>query len=158
MEYLVKLVLARNRCKYVRGLNTIIDLLAILPDYIDFIIDILDADFGFISQAMPFFRLLRAFRIFRLIRRVPGLWIMMYTLKASFKELSLMLVVLLVGTLLFASLIFFVDEKDEFPSIPHGFWWAIVTMTTGMNISGSRLYKLQLVIAVHYQHLSDYYC
>ena len=69
-----------------------------------------------------------------------------------------MLVVLLVGTLLFASLIFFVDEKDEFPSIPHGFWWAIVTMTTGMNISGSRLYKLQLVIAVHYQHLSDYYC
>ena len=136
IEYLLKLIIARNRCKYVTGFNTIIDFLAILPDYIEFIIEALDTESlgeggRVIAQTMPFFRLLRAFRIFRLIRRVPGLWIMMYTLKASFKELSLMLVVLLVGTLLFSSLIFFVDDTAVFKSIPHGFWWAIVTMTTG---------------------------
>ncbi|CAL1538846.1 unnamed protein product, partial [Lymnaea stagnalis] len=132
-EYLLRLACAPNRCKFVVSVIAVIDLLAILPDYIEFVVSAAHPDITSlqsIMEFMPFLRLMRAFRIFRLIRRVPGLWIMMYTLKASFKELSLMLVFLLVGTILFSSLIFFVDDPEVFHSIPHSFWWAIVTMTT----------------------------
>ncbi|GFO37299.1 potassium voltage-gated channel protein shaw [Plakobranchus ocellatus] len=135
VEYLVKFVCASPRCQFVTSLTAVFDVLAILPDYIEIMLFIffpsllMSGNTGIIDF-MPFLRLMRAFRIFRLIRRVPGLWIMMYTLRASFKELSLMLVFLLVGTLLFASIIFFVDDPKVFTSIPHGFWWAIVTMTT----------------------------
>ena len=135
-EYILKIIVAPNRCKFIISCNAIIDIVAILPDYVEIILNLYHPeslegqDATTIVQIMPFLRLLRAFRIFRLIRRVPGLWIMVYTLKASFKELSLLLVVLIVGTLLFSSMIFFVDDPDVFPSIPHAFWWAIVTMTT----------------------------
>lgn len=37
---------------------------------------------------------------------------------------------LLVGMLVFSSLIYYVDDHAIFTSIPHGFWWAIITMTT----------------------------
>ena len=135
LEYLLKLAIAPNRCRYVVRFNAVVDLLAILPDYVEILVNYcfqqsLGPGGSIITQAIPFFRLLRAFRIFRLVRRVPGLWIMLYTLRASFKELSLMLVVLLVGTLLFSSIVFFLDDPAVFKSIPHGFWWAIVTMTT----------------------------
>ncbi|KAH9488605.1 Potassium voltage-gated channel protein egl-36 [Bulinus truncatus] len=133
VEYLLRLACAPQRLKFVISLIAVLDLLAIIPDYVEFIVEAVHTEEDYhhtIIDFMPFLRLMRAFRIFRLIRRVPGLWIMMYTLKASFKELSLMLVFLLVGTLLFSSVIFFVDDPSEFRSIPHGFWWAIITMTT----------------------------
>ena len=135
VEYLVKFCCASPRCQFVTSITAVFDILAILPDYVELLLycffpEALNQENTGIIDFMPFLRLMRAFRIFRLIRRVPGLWIMMYTLKASFKELSLMLIFLLVGTLLFASIIFFVDDPKVFTSIPHGFWWAIVTMTT----------------------------
>ena len=49
--------------------------------------------------------------------------------QVSTKELLLMVVFLFSGVLIFASIIYYV-EQDTFNSIPVGFWWAIVTMTT----------------------------
>jgi len=45
------------------------------------------------------------------------------------KELLLMLVFLLTTTLMFGGLIHY-TEMSNFPSIPIGIWWALVTMTT----------------------------
>ena len=38
----------------------------------------------------------------------------------------------MIGTLIFSTMIFFAEfnEEDTFHSIPMGFWWSIVTMTT----------------------------
>ncbi|KAL8603899.1 hypothetical protein ACOMHN_005119 [Nucella lapillus] len=134
MEFLTKLTCAPRRLRYLRSINGIVDLLALCPDFVEMIVVAADPnDLQGESRVLlflPFLRLMRVFRIFRLVRHVPGLWIMIYTLQASFNELFLMLVFLCVGTLLFSSAIFFVDDKEMFPSIPHGFWWAIVTMTT----------------------------
>ncbi|XP_071098187.1 potassium voltage-gated channel protein Shaw-like [Haliotis cracherodii] len=132
-EYVLRFICAPKKFKFLLSPLSIIDLLAILPDYIEFLIYAADPEAvgeTTFMHFMPLLRLMRAFRIFRLIRHVPGLWIMFYTLKASYKDLSLMLVFLLVGMLLFSSLIFFADDNKVFTSIPHGFWWAVVTMTT----------------------------
>ncbi|XP_067653241.1 potassium voltage-gated channel protein Shaw-like [Haliotis asinina] len=133
-EYTLRFICAPKKLKFLLSPLSIIDLLAILPDYIEFIVYAASPDSAgettFIINFMPLLRLMRALRIFRLIRHVPGLWIMFYTLKASFKDLSLMLVFLLVGMLLFSSLIYFAEDKEVFTSIPHGFWWSVVTMTT----------------------------
>lgn len=133
IEYILKVIFAPRKVKFILSFNGVVDVLAVSPDYVEFIVVAVDPEqinSGQFILFIPFLRLMRAFRIFRLIRHVPGLWIMVYTLKASYKDLSLMLIFLLVGTLLFASIIFFVDDKDTFTSIPHSFWWAIVTMTT----------------------------
>ena len=49
------------------------------------------------------------------------------------QELGLLAFFLLIGIILFASAAYYCEEqqqKTKFKSIIHGFWWAIVTMTT----------------------------
>lgn len=94
-------------------------------------------------------RLVRVFRIFKLSRHSKGLQILGQTLKASMRELGLLIFFLFIGVILFSSVspenvniyriylqaVYFaevdsVDPKSQFNSIPDAFWWAVVTMTT----------------------------
>jgi hypothetical protein len=70
-----------------------------------------------------------------LTRHSPGLKILIHTFKASAHELSLLIFFLVIGIVIFASLVFYAERiqynpHNDFTSIPVGLWWAIVTMTT----------------------------
>ena len=133
LEFLTRLVFCPKKLRFCTSLQNIIDFVAIVPDYVEFIILSMRPSIG---HGLPFvdfifiLRMLRLCRIFRLIRHVPGLWILLYTLKASFNELMLMFVFLLIGMVMFASLLHFIEGGKTFNNIPVGFWWAVVTMTT----------------------------
>jgi hypothetical protein len=78
-------------------------------------------------------RLVRVFRVFKLARHFKGLQILARTLKASFNELMLLVFFLVIGVVLFSSCVYFLEldhAKTDFNSIPDGFWYAIITMTT----------------------------
>lgn len=133
LEFITRLVFCPKKLRFCTSLQNIIDFIAIVPDYVEFVLLLASphirsglsfVDFIFIL------RMLRLCRIFRLIRHVPGLWILLYTLKASFNELLLMFVFLLIGMVMFASLLHFTEGGGQFSNIPVGFWWAVVTMTT----------------------------
>ena len=86
-------------------------------------------------QVLSTIRLIRIFRIFRLTRHFSGLKILAHTIKASAKELLLLIMFLLITVLIFACLIYYAEiafehELNDFKDIPVGFWWAVVTMTT----------------------------
>lgn len=78
-------------------------------------------------------RLVRVFRIFKLARHFKGLQILAHTLRSSFNELMLLVFFIIIGVILFASMVYFVEldhANSDFNSIPDGFWYAIITMTT----------------------------
>lgn len=55
--------------------------------------------------------------------------------RASAKELMLLVFFLVLGIVVFASLVYYaerieVNPDNQFQSIPLGLWWAVVTMTT----------------------------
>lgn len=55
------------------------------------------------------------------------------TLKASLRELALLIFFLFIGVILFSSAVYYAEadlERSYFKSIPDAFWWAVVTMTT----------------------------
>ena len=53
-------------------------------------------------------------------------------LQASFKEMILLAIFIMIGMVIFSTLIFYAEfnRPQQFEDIPTGFWWAIVTMTT----------------------------
>lgn len=128
-QFVVHFTFAPNKLRFITSAICIIDMIALLPDYIERVIDAFMPDSSDV-KIIIICRLVRIFRIFRLIKHVPGLWILLYTLKASIGELMLLTCFMSVGILVFASAIYFVEDHSTFESIPHGFWWAIITMTT----------------------------
>lgn len=57
------------------------------------------------------------------------------TFRASAKELTLLVFFLVLGIVIFASLVYYAERlqanpDNDFNSIPLGLWWALVTMTT----------------------------
>lgn len=134
LEYIVRLVCSPKTFKHAISLLAVIDILAILPDLVEFIVYYASEDFRtVVANAVNYItiiRVVRVLRIFRLVRHSVGLWILIYTLRASFSELMLLFWFMGLGILVCSSLIYYVEDRDNFASIPHGFWWALITMTT----------------------------
>ena len=78
-------------------------------------------------------RLARIVRIAKLSRHSRNLNTLIKTMKTSLRELSFLMLFFIVSMILFSTFIYFCEvgeNGEQFPSIPHAFWWAIVTMTT----------------------------
>lgn len=144
LEYVVRLVTAPNALRWILEPLSLIDLLAILPFYIE-----LGAgeDSGLSGLAVVrAIRLVRLFRIFKNSKLSVGFRIVSRSLMRSSDALSLLLFLLMIGTVLFGALIYFAERgsfdedierwvrddgtQSPFQSIPHSFWWCIVTFTT----------------------------
>ncbi|XP_043193645.1 potassium voltage-gated channel protein Shal-like [Amphibalanus amphitrite] len=128
-EYLLRLFAAPDRCKFVRSVMSIIDVVAILPYYIG--LGITDNDD--VSGAFVTLRVFRVCRIFKFSRHSQGLRILGYTLKSCAKELGFLVFSLAMAIIIFATVMFYAEKKvkgSTFTSIPASFWYTIVTMTT----------------------------
>lgn len=80
----------------------VIDLAATLSFYTEFLMES--------SVYLEVLSIVRVLRLFKLTRHSPGLKILIHTFKASAKELALLVFFLLLGIVLFASLIFYAER------------------------------------------------
>lgn len=127
VEYTARFYAAPNRCRFVRGLLSIIDVIAILPFYVGLFVTK-----SSISGAFVTLRVFRVFRVFKFSRHSKGLRILGLTLKSCVSELGFLLFSLSMAIIIFATVIYYVekDTGNNFTSIPVSFWYTIVTMTT----------------------------
>ncbi|XP_065564177.1 potassium voltage-gated channel protein Shal-like isoform X3 [Artemia franciscana] len=128
-EYLLRLFAAPDRCKFMRSVMSVIDVVAILPYYIG--LGIKDNDD--VSGAFVTLRVFRVFRIFKFSRHSQGLRILGYTLKSCASELGFLVFSLAMAIIIFATVMFYAEKNVDttnFTSIPAAFWYTIVTMTT----------------------------
>ncbi|VDK47193.1 unnamed protein product [Anisakis simplex] len=138
-EYLLRISVAPNRLQFVCGIMNIVDLMAIVPFYLEISLAICGIDFASLSDikgallVIRVLRVLRVVRILKLGRYSSGMRTFALTLKSSARQLGMMGMVLSTGVVFFSTLLYFVEKDEEatpFTSIPAAFWWAIVTMTT----------------------------
>ncbi|XP_034991837.1 potassium voltage-gated channel subfamily A member 7 [Zootoca vivipara] len=136
-ELLVRFIACPSKPAFFKNVMNMIDFVAIIPYFVA-----LGTEFarqrGVGQPAMSLailrvIRLVRVFRIFKLSRHSKGLQILGQTLKASMRELGLLIFFLFIGVILFSSSVYFAEADHEgtsFTSIPAAFWWAVVSMTT----------------------------
>ena len=130
-EIIIRFVVAPVKLDFLKAPVNIIDIVATLSFYLDFLLTKLKQE----SDILEFFSIIRIMRLYKLTRHSSGLKILIHTFKASAKELILLIFFLILGIVVFAALIFYAERiqynpENDFTSIPVGLWWAIVTMTT----------------------------
>lgn len=128
-EYVIRFIASPNKIRFLKAILNTLDLLSILPFYVSLIVPEESADSIDILRVM---RVIRVCRIFKLTRHSKGLHVLGKTLYASVNELIMLMLFLVIGVILFASAAYYAEDKrgSKFTSIPHAFWWAVVTMTT----------------------------
>ncbi|XP_056129277.1 potassium voltage-gated channel subfamily A member 3 [Lampris incognitus] len=137
-ELLVRFFACPSKTLFSKNIMNVIDIVAIIPYFITLGTELAERQTNGGQQAMSLailrvIRLVRVFRIFKLSRHSKGLQILGQTLKASMRELGLLIFFLFIGVILFSSAVYFAEADDpssSFSSIPDAFWWAVVTMTT----------------------------
>ncbi|XP_070782682.1 potassium voltage-gated channel subfamily A member 7-like [Enoplosus armatus] len=135
-ELFMRFTCSPSKMHFFKDVMNIIDFSAILPYFVTLGTELAkdnDASPATSLAIIRVIRLVRVFRIFKLSRHSKGLQILGQTLKASMRELGLLIFFLFIGVILFSSAIYFAEAdhaNTDFISIPHAFWWAVVTMTT----------------------------
>jgi voltage-gated potassium channel len=121
VEYLLRVFVSKKPFKYIFSFYGVIDILAILPFYLNRFLDL---------------RFLRAFRIFRalkLIRYNKALNRFNRAFKIVKEELVLFFIVTLILLFITSAGIYSFEHEaqpDVFKSVFHSAWWSIVTLTT----------------------------
>ena len=137
LEYLIRFACAPRKWVFFKNPMNLVDLFSVLPFYLTLVMDRLE-DMQIIGKAGKLVRLvrvLRIMRIFKLVRHFAGLQSLIYTLKQAYKELGLLMLLVGVAVLTFASLVYFSEKDTSFEgdkgwTFLDSFWWGIMTLTT----------------------------
>lgn len=134
LEFLIRITASPNRCVFIKSSVNLIDMVATLSFYLDLALQRFASHLEN-ADILEFLSIIRIMRLFKLTRHSSGLKILIQTFRASAKELTLLVFFLVLGIVIFASLVYYAERtqynpKNDFKSIPLGLWWALVTMTT----------------------------
>lgn len=126
LEYGARLICARDPVRYARSFFGVVDLLSILPTYL--VIFFPGAQYFLVIRVL---RILRAFRVLKLAAHVREANLLMSSLIASRRKITVFLFAVFTLTVVLGSLMYLIEgEANGFDSIPRGVYWAVVTLTT----------------------------
>jgi voltage-gated potassium channel len=126
VEYLLRLICVGRPARYAFSFFGIVDFLAIVPTYLSVLLP--GAQSLIVIRAL---RLLRVFRVMKLVHFVGEASMLRAALRASSRKIIVFLGTVLTMVLIIGALMYLIEgEQSGFTNIPQGIYWAIVTMTT----------------------------
>ncbi|KAF7649759.1 hypothetical protein LDENG_00136240 [Lucifuga dentata] len=147
LEYLLRLVSTPDLRRFGRSLLNTVDLIAILPHFLQIVLECFDDDdthrhsgdietvasVGKVGQILWIMHLMRIFRILKLARHSTGLRAFGFTLRQCYQQVGCLLLFIVMGIFMFSAVVFTVEHEvhnTNFTSMPHAWWWAAVSIST----------------------------
>ena len=124
IEFLLRIYVSKKPLSYIFSFYGIIDILAILPFYLNRVLDL---------RFLRAFRIFRIFRALKLLRYNKALNRFRIAFKIVKEEVTLFFIVTLVLIFITSAGIYFFENEAQpevFKSVFHSAWWSIVTLTT----------------------------
>lgn len=134
LDFCFKLLTWPKPWLFFKNALNVLDLLAILPFYIE-LIAMLTSEDGAAGNKFVVLRICRTsrvVRIFRFIRHSKELIVVMKVITGATREFVLLSLLIAIFVLLFGTLMYYAElgQDSGFESILLGCWWSIVTVTT----------------------------
>ena len=125
-EYILRLYCVDKPWRYARSFFGIVDLLAILPTFLSLLFP--GAQSLLVIRGL---RLLRVFRVLKLVHFVGEASQLKVALQASLRKIIVFLGAVIAIVIIVGSAMYLIEgEEHGFDNIPVSIYWAIVTMTT----------------------------
>lgn len=124
IEYLLRILVADHKRKFIFSFLGIIDLLAILPFYIAVGIDL---------RMLRALRVLRVFSALKIVRYNRAMWRLRHAFNLAKEEIVLFLIAALLLLYFSAVGIYYFEnpaQPELFSSVFDSMWWSITTLTT----------------------------
>jgi voltage-gated potassium channel len=138
----------RGRLAYIFSFTAVVDLLAILPFYLPFLVNV----------DLRSIRILSLFRFLKLTRYLRAVRIFSTVLKEKKNELILGLILMLALIIISSTIMYYLErdvQPDTFSSIPQSMWWSVTTLTTlgygdvvPVTLAGKVMTGISLVCAI----------
>ncbi|HYC55922.1 MAG TPA: ion transporter [Candidatus Binatia bacterium] len=126
IEYGLRLYAVREQWRYATSFFGIVDVLAVLPNYLSLVVP--GAQSLVVIRAL---RMLRVFRIFKLAEYLEESRQLWDAMRASRRKISIFLFVVLTIVVIVGSAMYLIEGPEHgFDNIPVSIYWAVVTLTT----------------------------
>jgi voltage-gated potassium channel len=126
IEYALRVYTARDRRRYVFSFFGLVDLLAVIPTYLSLLLP--GARYALVIRSL---RLLRVFRVLKLVHFLDDADLIVSALRASREKILVFLFGVLTIVLITGATMYVIEGPGNgFDSIPISIYWAIVTITT----------------------------
>jgi len=127
IEYGLRLWCATKSFRYARSFFGIVDILSILPTYLQLFIG--GAESLLVIRTL---RLLRIFRVLKMVQFMQDINLVMTALRGSLRKILAFLGTVLIIAVIVGTLMYLIEGGPDtaFDSIPRCLYWAVVTVTT----------------------------
>ncbi|HPS26805.1 MAG TPA: ion transporter [Bacteroidales bacterium] len=126
LEYLARIWVTEKPLKYIFSIYGVIDLLALLPTYLDFFF--VGGHNMIVIRAL---RLLRIFRIFKLSRYIKAARTIASALWSNREKISVFILFVFTMATIIGTVMYLIEgDQSGFDDIPTAIYWAVVTLTT----------------------------
>ncbi len=127
LEYLARLWVVRRRWRYARSFFGVIDLMTILPAYIELLLP-----GTHYLMTLRILRLMRMFRVLKMAEYIGEAGVLMNALSASRRKIFIFFSAVLALVCVEGTIVYVIEHEANpgYSNIPQSIYWAIVTITT----------------------------
>lgn len=126
LEYFTRIYITDAKSKYIFSPMGIVDLIAFLPTYLTLVLS--GGQYFMVIRGL---RLLRVFRILKMVNYLKEVRLLLNALSNSIRKIGVfMLFIMILVTILGSAMYLIESDESGFTDIPNSIYWAIVTLST----------------------------